>query len=862
MSHPLKVAFYELNSANSKLFSESERKKRGRPRNTSKELQKILQKIHKILKDEYSRPHYFYNTNPDVFQQAINSIETVLNKYKDVNVITKATDCLIFIVMIILKLGLSGKDNDWEQIVVDSLSLIESADVINSLLTGCKENKKLLSQENFFEFSNLASSMISASDYELQLRHLEILFRLCPRVQDDREIFASRAFVHKDMNQKFLAITANDFLRDSRYFLNSLNDSNDGIIKMPKTFVVSQIKYNKIELYCPEGQGHFFIDFNKWTISTTIRPIEINDSVENDVLEIKYSKISSWDLQTDQTLIFYLPEPLKLSVQDAFNLQNNSISNGENTIFIKFDYDVRNSLEMILADRHLEKKTHSVGGLQSRSSLNNNTATTCATLSKSSELSIAEKIDKSVNTELAKNSQNYIATYNTELSPENYKSQHFETRIITSSTTRSPSNPSNFSSQNNSPTMNHQSIMQIFDIDNVKRLNVFQPPKKCSEPLQLSVSKKQRSNKIYSVNEEIGEDTIMAEEAEHQIPQAELSKTNTLHFFTNSDEQEVSDDIIIIEQNNNSTQNINAKTYIYNANKKNVVGQTTRLHKGPNLTIDENIRDIDHRKRKITVQDSSEDELENPKFSNINKMNKLHKRQLKINKDDSPIKSEEEFWNPTSAEYNAEDEVFERMRAQFPIEFFRELGEKNLSIPKPNHEKKRVSFVERLKEFSNSDDESIKKRTDRYILHTRNISPINSSEITIQPSLEDVDIIDDSDVTPIDTECKIDRSNKYAKEKLDEEIRRLLQCIGETIFKQFHKQDVALFRVTRKTIVQNEISLTQGLETQSKNKRELLNTFKRNYATIAIAYQQMIKELKEERKKFASLKQVENECNH
>ncbi|CAG8624550.1 7685_t:CDS:2 [Funneliformis mosseae] len=478
----------------------------------------------------------------------------------------------------------------------------------------------------------------------------------------------------------------------------------------------------------------------------------------------------------------------------------------------------------------------SVGSLQPKSS-SNNTAAAHAALSKSSEL---EKIDKSVNT----NSQSYIAAYNTELSPEKNKSQHFESRIITSSTALSLSNSSNSNgSLSNSPTMNHQSLMQILEIDNVKRLNGFQPPKKRSKPLHLSVSKKQRTYKGYSVNEEIGEDTIsnsVAEE-EHQISQAKLSKRNTLHFFRNLDatneEQEVSDDIIIIEQNNNTTKNINAKTYIYNANQKNVVGQTTRLHKGSNLTTNENIRDIEYRKRKINVQDSSEDELENPKFSNIMKKNKLHKRQLKINKDEIPIKSEEEFWNPTSAEYNAEDEVIERMRAQFPIEIFRELAEKNLSIPKSNNEKKRVSFVERFKEYSkalDSDDEDIKKRS------------------------EDVDIIDDSDVTPIDTECKIDKSGKYAKEKLDEEIKRLLQCIGETIFRHLRRQDVALFQVTRKIIVQNETSLTQGLETQFRNKRELLNKFKRNYATISTAYQQMIKELKEGRKGFPSLEQVEN----
>ena len=89
-------------------------------------------------------------------------------------------------------------------------------------------------------------------------------------------------------------------MKDTRNFLNSLNKSNDGISKMfviknssyfmiisvydemffmfnyrPKTFMASQIKYNQIELYCPEGQDRFFVDFNKWTISTTIKSTEV-----------------------------------------------------------------------------------------------------------------------------------------------------------------------------------------------------------------------------------------------------------------------------------------------------------------------------------------------------------------------------------------------------------------------------------------------------------------------------------------------------------------------------------------------------------------------------------------------------------
>jgi hypothetical protein len=42
----------------------------------------------------------------------------------------------------------------------------------------------------------------------------------------------------------------------------------------------------------------------------------------------------------------------------------------------------------------------------------------------------------------------------------------------------------------------------------------------------------------------------------------------------------------------------------------------------------------------------------------------------------------------------------------------------------------------------------------------------------------------------------------------------------QTIFRQFRSQDVVLFQTTHKAIVQNETSLTQGLETQFKRKYE------------------------------------------
>lgn len=42
----------------------------------------------------------------------------------------------------------------------------------------------------------------------------------------------------------------------------------------------------------------------------------------------------------------------------------------------------------------------------------------------------------------------------------------------------------------------------------------------------------------------------------------------------------------------------------------------------------------------------------------------------------------------------------------------------------------------------------------------------------------------------------------------------------QTIFRQFRKQDAALFQATHKAIIKNETSLTLGLETQFIRKYE------------------------------------------
>ncbi|CAJ0756186.1 21475_t:CDS:10, partial [Entrophospora sp. SA101] len=198
-----------------------------------------------------------------------------------------------------------------------------TGNVINDLLTGCKENKKLLNQENFFDIPKLASSMIFAS------------------VSEDRLTFAAKVFVnYSKLINKFLNIKANDFEEDTRKFLNEVNSSNDGVTRTPKTFKVSNIKYNSTKLLCPEGKNYFYVDFNKWSISLNIKSLEFNESVENETIDIKFSKISSWTFEKnlkESILILCLNEPLKLGKR----VSSNSSKNKSPSIYITFKDDYK-----------------------------------------------------------------------------------------------------------------------------------------------------------------------------------------------------------------------------------------------------------------------------------------------------------------------------------------------------------------------------------------------------------------------------------------------------------------------------------------------------------------------------------------
>ncbi|CAJ0864616.1 11416_t:CDS:10 [Entrophospora sp. SA101] len=416
--------------------------------NTVKELEAIFQKILNILKEELKNPFHFYEIDISLFKQLINNINNIKNvssELQDFQEINKSSiEVLSYLIMIAIdnKGSLkhyNGDDNgkvedndECEKLLIEALSQIDNSiqqddgvrvilgksylklfieillnlslsidvrkatgNVINDLLTGCKENKKLLNQENFFDIPKLASSMIFASDYELQLRHLEIFFRICPKVSEDRLTFAAKVFVnYSKLINKFLNIKANDFEEDTRKFLNEVNSSNDGVTRTPKTFKVSNIKYNSTKLLCPEGKNYFYVDFNKWSISLNIKSLEFNESVENETIDIKFSKISSWTFEKnlkESILILCLNEPLKLGKR----VSSNSSKNKSPSIYITFKDDYK----ITATDDELDLKyILSIIFLNHRIPENINDATSESNYGKSLVEKIERRFDNRTNT--------------------------------------------------------------------------------------------------------------------------------------------------------------------------------------------------------------------------------------------------------------------------------------------------------------------------------------------------------------------------------------------------------------------------------------------------------------------------------
>ncbi|KAF0512387.1 synaptonemal complex protein 2-like isoform x2 [Gigaspora margarita] len=979
----LKDAFDDLNSLLNTKSIGNEKKKRGRPPKKEKsiivkELQRALQKILKILEDELSRPNLFYDTNTTTYQQVISDLGYLLHEYKDTkDVAKKSTEVLSHIALIVINSGLleNGQDDDdWVKIVLESLSLIEifvqqddtdrqtlgklclkilsqallkqpfpidvrrmAANLINALLTGCKENKKLLSQEQFFKISDLASSMISALDYELQLRHLEILFRLCPRVQKDREIFANKAFMDQAVVTKFLDITANEFFEDSRYFLNEINANNDGVSKTPKTFKVSRMKYNQCELYSPEGQRYFFVDFNKWTISMTIStmiPTKDDESADIDVIDIKYSKISSWDFQcnSNQILKLYLSEPLKLG-------QDHSVNEPViNMIFDPVESRIKESIERIFNNQKVKSRTQqpkvsvSIGILQPHSS-SFNTATALDTLSKSLEASktpTSERIDKHINIPKDTDLDEDATLVNVDESQNNTSTF---SNILAKSRSQLPKNitppplPMSSSSNENSPcnninSMNCKPVTQILENNyNVNHRYAFPPPKQRTRPLNLSASK--QKNKINNNVDLVAENDceIITNNArlnnECSSPSAarscqNVSTINNIQKRTDQPRYGKNDLVKRLPEFRNDTKKSNGEDLEKAQNKSNVAknydpasvkndkrlglphtnenrnhnslidykGGATRKNLFNNVAYkNNNVSDenpeIGHGRSKRKTLDLNDDDPEVPKQyrnddqikgnSNYRVVTKQGgKKLIVVDDDESQIMSEEEFWNPKQKNnYDSSTD----------IEYVDVTDRQCLKSKHHKGENRHVSFIKRLQAFTNylgadedKDDEETSMQDDIYIIHSRDSSPtINDNDEAVQKNINEIETnkehyetIDDGtdnedNFIPSKVVNEKIKPRKFADGQWDEEIRSLLQLVGEAIFRQFQRQDSTLFQSSENAIIQSETKLTQSLEKQFERKRELLNTYRNNYTLIATESQQMMNKLKEGRNDLETL---------
>ncbi|CAG8577284.1 15075_t:CDS:10, partial [Racocetra persica] len=937
----LKEAFDDLNKVLSTKSVGSEKKKRGRPSKkgssiASRELQKTLQKLLKILEDELSRPNLFYDTNTATYQQAIDGLGYLLHEYKDnKDVAKKSRDILCHIALIVINSGLleNGQEDDWAKIVLETLSLIEkfiqqdsadretlgklclkilsqallkstfpvdirrmAANVINALLTGCKENKKLLSQEQFFNISDLASSMISALDYELQLRHLEILFRLCPRVQKDREIFANKAFMNQAVVTKFLSITANEFFEDSRYFLNDVNAKNDGISKTPKTFKVSRMKYNQCELYSPEGQRYFFVDFNKWTISVTISTTASAEANTEPAQNFQEDESADVDL--------YLSEPLKI---DGQNLSVN-----EHVLTMTFDPvegRIKDCIEKIFTNQKIKPRTQqpkvsvSIGILQPHSS-SFNTAAALDTLSKSLEASktpTSDRIDRHINI-LKDTDFDEVTLVNVDESQNNTSTFN---NILAKSRSQLPKNvtppPLSSSSNENSPcnnisSMDRKSITQILENNyNVNHRYAFPPPKQRTKPLNLSASKQKskisnNADLVEKDNEIIVNKTILNNECsssnairsnenvsttvnvnsmqqrtdqfkyDKDSPKRRQAETRNDTKVSNGADLENARYQSNVAKNNNGSSVKNDKLFGLsranenlnslakaNATRKNLFNNVACKNKND---TGEN-REVSHGGSKRKTLDLNDDGPEYPEQyrsddqlkSNSNYRvitKKGGKKLVVVDDDESQIMSEEEFWNPKQKNnYDSSSDIecidvtdVQRSKSKYQ----KKTGDKG--------ENRHVAFIKRLQAFTNylgadedKDDEEISMQDDLCIINSRDSSPtINDNDEAIQEH--------------------DNGQQKFADEQLDEEIRSLLQLVGEAIFKQFQKQDSTLFQASENAIIQSETNLSQSLEKQFERKRELLNTYRNNYTLIASESQQMMNKLKEGRNDLETMERT------
>ncbi|CAG8455205.1 14372_t:CDS:10 [Ambispora leptoticha] len=951
-SEPIKEAFAQLDALLEPKPAQNDIRRRGRPPKkenvTSKQIQKVLQDIVTRLKDELAKPKYIYNVTPDVIQHNVLSLESLLKKYNHLKIVTKKVmDIINFVIGIIVDSKIFEKqpEKNWEKLILNILGLIETtiidmtidretmgkiflklftevllkstlnveirrmtSDLINTLLTGCKENKKFLSHGKMLDIYTLALSMKSAGDYELQFRHLEILFRLSPRIQEDREIFANKAFKGNfQLTDLFLGITADDFVQDTRNFLNALNYGNDGWSKAPKTIKVTRIQYSQLEFGRPDRQDCFFVDFNKWTISMTVQTSNMNVETEDegyDIIDINYQKINSWETVFEsycQILKIYLTESIKIGESDEM-LTEHTNNNGEFIISMTIassEGNVKDSLTKIFSSHkvsyHVQPKVSvSVNVLHPPHASIDNAALALATLSSSLEASQTPMVQCPTR-KLRKNENKLEPHAGTSQAAQR---SNPESDSHASSSPR-PLQESSLNFINNSPSRNDSLPFMNVESD----AETHFPAKKRTKPLNLSASKKrQRIDDINSVNinngKEFNRNTTINNPANKELQNnnsqnhdVELNRTKNIgnkagksdnrgnmqtRDILNFEVRDEAEDIIDI-QPIRRTSKINDRLQIEQS-------RSTKKFENPipvnfdeaqnqfhptinNLPINNNERQQFARKyttltsSRVQAAVSNIDSYGNPpdyRQNNVGKDIRNNKATVKhtqkqpigkevtdegspiVNSNNNPFNLPIQFENDNSSISTIHEDE-DNSGLNLSKSYY---NWKKTNDDKQRQIRKQVSFLERLSAIStneNSDQTS------------NNVGDVSNKLMNYEEvQMDKYGNKYTNDDFQIGAEEK-NEAESFTDDKLDQEIRSLLQRVGETIFRNYQRQDATLFQASQNALLQNETEVFHGVDRQIERKKEFLDTYKEHYASILSDSQETVEQLKESRNELANL---------
>ncbi|KAI8846588.1 hypothetical protein BC829DRAFT_264615 [Chytridium lagenaria] len=107
--------------------------------------------------------------------------------------------------------------------------------------------------------SKLVTVMRTCEDIELQQALVELLFRVSPRGDKERQEFASTY----QIPLQFTKIALDNFVDDVREFLGALNESNEAGKRWPKSYRVSVVAYGGNPKCECKPISTFWLDFLK-----------------------------------------------------------------------------------------------------------------------------------------------------------------------------------------------------------------------------------------------------------------------------------------------------------------------------------------------------------------------------------------------------------------------------------------------------------------------------------------------------------------------------------------------------------------------------------------------------------------------